>query len=230
MNIIIKRYSNRKLYDTTNKCFTTLNNIARMINAGDIVKVIDKNGEDVTDHVISTLIQKHFDHNRQLLDISGESPLDLIKNKINMIKVKRSLEVIYDLLKLASTDRDILNKIVNKLTDEGVINAEIAIDVEKTLYDILKERNVKIEKAIVESEQRKIWNELLKLTGLLSYDELIVYIKSKASDNIVDPKEAAKSLNWSLEHFENVRDNLVRKHFLNVKQKGGIESWIWTIP
>ncbi len=230
MDIIIKRYSNRKLYDTTNKRFTTLSDIARMINAGDIVKVIDKSGEDVTDHVLSTLIQKHFDHNRQLLDISGESPLDLIKNKINIIKVKRSLEVIYDLVRLASTDKNTLNKIVNKLSEEGVINAEMAIEVEKTLYDILKERNVKIEKSIVDAEQKKIWNELLKLVNLLSYDELITYIKSKANDNIVNPKEVANSLNWPLDHFEHVRDELVRKNFLSVKRKDGIELWTWTIP
>ncbi len=228
MSVIIKRYSNRKLYDTTNKRFVTLNDVARIINSGDVVKVIDKNGEDVTDHVISTLIQKHFDHDRKLLDISGESPLDLIKNKINIIRVKRSLEVIYDLVKLASTDKEALNNIINKLSEEGFINAEIAIDVERTLYNILKERNIKIEKSIVKSEQKKILNELLNLVDLLNYDELIVYIKSKANDNVVDPQEMAKSLKWSLKHLQDVKDNLVRKKFLDVKQKGKIELWNWT--
>ncbi|MGC8708656.1 MAG: hypothetical protein ACP5R1_08045, partial [Athalassotoga sp.] len=80
----------------------------------------------------------------------------------------------------------------------------------------------------VKSEQKKILNELLNLVDLLNYDELIVYIKSKANDNVVDPQEMAKSLKWSLKHLQDVKDNLVRKKFLDVKQKDKIELWNWT--
>ena len=40
---LIKRYANRKLYDTQRSRYVTLDQIADMIRAGDDVKIIDNN-------------------------------------------------------------------------------------------------------------------------------------------------------------------------------------------
>ena len=37
----IKRYSNRKLYDTQNKKYITLNEIAKLVRAGEDLRVLD---------------------------------------------------------------------------------------------------------------------------------------------------------------------------------------------
>ena len=42
---IIKRYQNRKLYDTQQSCYVTLDDIAKMIRADEDVMVIDNKTE-----------------------------------------------------------------------------------------------------------------------------------------------------------------------------------------
>jgi polyhydroxyalkanoate synthesis repressor PhaR len=54
---IIKRYANRKLYDTERSCYVTLEDIAEMIKAGDEVRVVDnKSGEDLTTVTLAQII------------------------------------------------------------------------------------------------------------------------------------------------------------------------------
>jgi polyhydroxyalkanoate synthesis repressor PhaR len=57
----IKKYSNRKLYDTTSKSFVTIDDIAAMIEAGEEIVVIDNTtGEDITTTILSQLLSKNF--------------------------------------------------------------------------------------------------------------------------------------------------------------------------
>lgn len=54
---IVKRYANRKLYDTERSCYVTLEDIALMIKTGDEIKVIDnKSGEDLTSVTLAQII------------------------------------------------------------------------------------------------------------------------------------------------------------------------------
>ena len=54
---IVKRYANRKLYDTERSCYVTLEDIALMIRAGDVVKVIDnRSGQDLTAVTLAQII------------------------------------------------------------------------------------------------------------------------------------------------------------------------------
>ena len=54
---IIKRYANRKLYDTERSCYVTLDDIALMIKAGDEIRVIDnKSGDDLTSVTLAQII------------------------------------------------------------------------------------------------------------------------------------------------------------------------------
>lgn len=54
---IIKRYANRKLYDTERSSYVTLEDIAVMIKAGEEVQVVDnKSGEDLTSVTLAQII------------------------------------------------------------------------------------------------------------------------------------------------------------------------------
>jgi len=54
---IIKRYNNRKLYDTHAKRYVTLQDLAEMIRRGDDVIVLDHaNGEDITSQIQAQII------------------------------------------------------------------------------------------------------------------------------------------------------------------------------
>ena len=49
MTRLVKRYSNRKLYDTTESRYVTLDEIARWVKAGEDVKIVEnESGEDLT--------------------------------------------------------------------------------------------------------------------------------------------------------------------------------------
>lgn len=54
---VIKRYANRKLYDTRESRYVTLQQIAEMIKAGDDVQIIDNNSkEDLTSVTLAQII------------------------------------------------------------------------------------------------------------------------------------------------------------------------------
>ena len=62
MTKVIKRYANRKLYDTEQSTYVTLDEIEQMIKDGEELKIIDnKSKEDIT-HV--TLAQILFERLR----------------------------------------------------------------------------------------------------------------------------------------------------------------------
>src|SRR5580704_11845542 len=67
---IIKRYQNRKLYDTDASCYVTLDEIAEMIQQGEEVSVVDnRNQKDIT---AATLTQIIFEKQKR-----SENPVPL---------------------------------------------------------------------------------------------------------------------------------------------------------
>jgi polyhydroxyalkanoate synthesis repressor PhaR len=52
---VLKKYANRKIYDSSESCYVTMNDIRKMVKEHHCVKVVDsKTGEDITR---STLLQ-----------------------------------------------------------------------------------------------------------------------------------------------------------------------------
>jgi polyhydroxyalkanoate synthesis repressor PhaR len=57
MHRVIKRYENRKLYDTVDKRYVSLPDLARMVRQGDEVAVLDNaTGEDLTAGTLTKII------------------------------------------------------------------------------------------------------------------------------------------------------------------------------
>ena len=55
--IVIKKYENRRLYDTRNSRYVNLDGVAEMVRSGEDIQVVDsKTGEDVTRHVLTQII------------------------------------------------------------------------------------------------------------------------------------------------------------------------------
>lgn len=60
MSVLIKRYANRKLYNTQASRYITLKGIAELIEAGEDVRVIDnETGEDITSVALSQILVDH---------------------------------------------------------------------------------------------------------------------------------------------------------------------------
>lgn len=85
---IIKRYHNRKLYDTSDSCYVTLEDISEMIKEGEEVNIVDNTTkEDLTSVTLAQIIfeeQKKKTHVlpmdtfRQMIQGGGEAIKDLV--------------------------------------------------------------------------------------------------------------------------------------------------------
>lgn len=81
---VIKRYSNRKMYDTTQSSYVTLDEIAEMVRAGDEISIIDnKSGEDLTRVTLAQILFEEEKRDRRALPLNTlrliiQSPSDLI--------------------------------------------------------------------------------------------------------------------------------------------------------
>src|SRR6187399_526349 len=74
---IIKRYANRKLYDTEHSRYVTLDQISEMIRNGDDVKIVDnKTKEDLTTVTLAQIIFEEEKKQRSFL------PLNAMRNII----------------------------------------------------------------------------------------------------------------------------------------------------
>jgi polyhydroxyalkanoate synthesis repressor PhaR len=114
---IIKRYQNRKLYDTSDSCYVTLEDISEMIKQGEEVEIIDNTTkEDISAVTLAQIIfeeQKKKKHVlplgtfRQIIQGSGEALRDLVSRGAREIghvkefvddKVKPAVSGLHDLL------------------------------------------------------------------------------------------------------------------------------------
>ena len=102
---IIKRYANRKLYDTQHSRYVTLDQIAEMIRGGDDVKIVDnKTKEDLTSVTLAQIIfeeekrQKSFlplQAMRNIIQSGGESITQLVnqaKGRVSQILPRKKDE------------------------------------------------------------------------------------------------------------------------------------------
>src|SRR4029079_10779823 len=69
---IIKRYANRKLYDTEHSRYVTLDQISEMIRNGDDVKIVDnKTKEDLTSVTLAQIIFAEEKKQRSFLPLTA---------------------------------------------------------------------------------------------------------------------------------------------------------------
>jgi len=69
---VIKRYANRKLYDTQRSRYVTLDQIADMIRSGDDVKVLDNNSkEDLTSMTLAQIIFEEEKNKKSFLPLAA---------------------------------------------------------------------------------------------------------------------------------------------------------------
>jgi polyhydroxyalkanoate synthesis repressor PhaR len=75
---VIKRYTNRKLYDTVESRYVTLDEIAEMIKGGEEVKIVDNRTKD--DLTSVTLAQIIFEEEKKTSKMSLKTLLGLIRH------------------------------------------------------------------------------------------------------------------------------------------------------
>lgn len=69
---VIKRYQNRKLYDTRHSCYVTLDDIAQMVKEGEEIKVIDnRTQDDITSVTFAQIIFEEEKKNKRVLPLAA---------------------------------------------------------------------------------------------------------------------------------------------------------------
>ena len=90
---LIKKYANRKLYDTRTSRYITLDQIAQLVRAGDEIKVVDRdNGGDLTQVTLSQIVLSEekrgpariVDAGGEMLHDRGQALLDYVRKTLNV--------------------------------------------------------------------------------------------------------------------------------------------------
>jgi polyhydroxyalkanoate synthesis repressor PhaR len=90
---LIKKYANRKLYDTRTSRYVTLDDIAQLVRDGNDIEVIDRdNGSDLTKVTLSQIVLSEekrgparlVDAGGQMLHDRGEALLDYVRSALNV--------------------------------------------------------------------------------------------------------------------------------------------------
>ena len=125
---IIKRYQNRKLYDTQQSCYVTLDDIAKMIRSNEEVMVIDnKSKNDIT---AATLTQIIFEAEKKAAQYA---PLFTLREVIQT----GNGSISNYLAKLGAFPQDYAEKQAQQ--QQQAFNAEVAAQASKGSYDNLKQ-------------------------------------------------------------------------------------------
>ena len=91
MTILIKRYANRKLYNTDTSSYITLKGIAELVELGEDVRVVDnETGEDISSVTLSQILvdnersKKAVPHSvlSELIQKSGDALFDAVKRGV----------------------------------------------------------------------------------------------------------------------------------------------------
>lgn len=70
-SIIIKKYANRRLYNTNSSSYITLDDLASMTRSGEDFSVLDaKSGNDITHAILTQIIMEEETHGEQMLPVS----------------------------------------------------------------------------------------------------------------------------------------------------------------
>jgi polyhydroxyalkanoate synthesis repressor PhaR len=90
---LIKKYANRKLYDTRTSKYVTLEGIGDLVRDGHEIKVVDRdNGTDLTQVILSQIVLSHekrgparlVDAGGEVIHDRGQALLDYVRKTLNV--------------------------------------------------------------------------------------------------------------------------------------------------
>lgn len=161
----IKRYANRKLYDTTNKKYITLDKIAQLLKAGEEISVMDnETGEDITADTISQILART--KKGQTDNAATNVMIQLLrKGPGTLVDYGKKYVSLWDRA-LTMADEEI-DRLVEKLVKEKEITPSEGSKLRKDMLS----RADDLKKWIAEKIDQRV-NEALDLMNLASKDQV----------------------------------------------------------
>lgn len=124
MKIVIKRYSNRKLYDSEQKKYVSLQDIRNQIREGNEVEIIDNsNGKNITNHVLIQIILEEGKQGNSTIPSSLLHDMirmgnNVIENGMNQIKTNIDAVIQNSINKWSKSSEQIeIKKLESKISD-----------------------------------------------------------------------------------------------------------------
>jgi polyhydroxyalkanoate synthesis repressor PhaR len=157
MPVIIKRYRNRKLYNTQSKCYITLGEIEELVKEQEKVKIIDNiTGNDITAITLSQIIfeleknRAGFLPSNLLLSLvqSGGKRIEEIRqnifNSLNLIhhfdvEIERRVNL---LIRNGELSQEVGTQLLGKLLSVSYREEDIRENVEGRIIEFLRERQI----------------------------------------------------------------------------------------
>ncbi|MEO0262979.1 MAG: polyhydroxyalkanoate synthesis regulator DNA-binding domain-containing protein [candidate division WOR-3 bacterium] len=172
MKRIIKKYSNRKLYDTEASKMITISELANYVKEGIDFQVIDnETGDDITD---LTLVQILMEIVKDRKEFSSAPYIlrEIIKSgKSTVIEfIKNSLLASINAISLTEQKA---REIVRNLIDKKKISEKEGEELKNLLIESARERE-----KILEEKIKSILDEALKKIGITSKKELEEHLKN----------------------------------------------------
>ncbi len=134
---IVKRYQNRKLYDTQNSCYVTLDEIGQLVKQGEDVKVIDnRTGDDLTSVTLTQIIFEEEKKKKSLLPLAtlkniiqsgGETIVEFFQKSINT-----------GVSSISNVKSEVIDKIKDEFEDSGSFLKEVLHRAHRTVDEIQK--------------------------------------------------------------------------------------------
>lgn len=181
MTRIIKRYANRKLYDTEDSHYVGLQDILKFVRDGEDIEVIDsRTGEDLTS---VTLAQAMAEEEKS--EGSG-LPLDVLKDLI-----KRGSESVDEFMRVSRLAgkgavrmaEEGASKYYEKLVDRGEMSEDEARSLLRSLSRTVTDRRRSVERKI--DKRTRAYIEALRLPSRSDFDKI-----GKKVDSIVEKLDA----------------------------------------
>ena len=138
----VKRYANRKLYDTTSSRYVSLEDVASFVREGDEVEVMDnESGEDLTAVTLAQIILEDERKKRSPLSLSVLE--DLVRNGGDAIAsaTRQGIEAIGEI-------RERAEKRVSSLVPEAASPSELIDEVLDQFSTTCKEADIRYETAL----------------------------------------------------------------------------------
>jgi polyhydroxyalkanoate synthesis repressor PhaR len=167
---IVKKYANRKLYDTRDKQYLTMDRLAELIKAGEEVSILDnETGEDLTSTIVSQLLA------REKRDDEKAVPSGVL---IQMLRKGRGTLFGYGKKYLSlwqsafTMSRDEIEKLVNALVKDKELSEVEGKSLKKEIVGFTS--NLKT--WIIENIDHRV-DEVLRMMNLATKDHLSELVK-----------------------------------------------------
>jgi len=158
---VIKKYANRKLYDTRAKRYLTLDDIARLVQQDEQIQVIDNDTkQDVTNVVLSSIILDSAKKEESMLPDTMLIDLIQKRGEAVMASVKKSVAAGVGAAELVQQE---VEKRIKEALEKGREQADSVAAIAESLEFMFKDLRARIQKTVEETVEKNLTRLLASL-------------------------------------------------------------------